>query len=149
MKGGPRGQQTLLSLPRSLEILLEWGPPVFVQVTSQLWGTFRVLSRLLPSSDLHLPLSISMYLYVKFFCLQITSSWLMTLLLQKCPTLPTPLPSEALWPPFQVDEPGEGNGNPLHYSCLENSMDGGAWWAIVHGVTEQDTNEGLHSHFLG
>ena len=30
--------------------------------------------------------------------------------------------------------PGEGNGNPLHYSCLENPMDWGAWWAIVHGV---------------
>ena len=29
--------------------------------------------------------------------------------------------------------PGEGNGNPLQYSCLENPMDGGAWWAIVHG----------------
>ena len=30
---------------------------------------------------------------------------------------------------------GEGNGNPLHYSCLENPMDRGAWWAAVHGVT--------------
>ena len=30
---------------------------------------------------------------------------------------------------------GEGNGNPLQYSCLENPMDGGAWWAAVHGVT--------------
>ena len=30
--------------------------------------------------------------------------------------------------------PGEGNGNPLQYSCLENSMDRGTWWAIVHGV---------------
>ena len=32
--------------------------------------------------------------------------------------------------------PVEGNGNPLQYSCLENSMDGGSWWATVHGVTE-------------
>ena len=31
---------------------------------------------------------------------------------------------------------GEGNGNPLQYSCLENPMDGGAWWAAVHGVTK-------------
>ena len=31
--------------------------------------------------------------------------------------------------------PGEGNGKPLQYSCLENPMDGGAWWATVHGVT--------------
>ena len=30
--------------------------------------------------------------------------------------------------------PGKGNDNPLQYSCLENPMDGGAWWATVHGV---------------
>ena len=35
--------------------------------------------------------------------------------------------------------PGEGNGNPLQYSCLENSMDGGAWWATVHGVAKNWT----------
>ena len=35
--------------------------------------------------------------------------------------------------------PGEGNGNPLHYSCLENSMDRGPWRAIVHGVTKSQT----------
>ena len=32
--------------------------------------------------------------------------------------------------------PGEGNGNPLQHSCLENSMDRGTWWATVHGVTK-------------
>ena len=32
--------------------------------------------------------------------------------------------------------PGEGNGNPLQYSCLENSMDGGAWWATAHGAAK-------------
>ena len=31
---------------------------------------------------------------------------------------------------------GEGNGTPLQYSCLENPMDGGAWWAAVHGVAK-------------
>ena len=31
--------------------------------------------------------------------------------------------------------PGEGNGNPIQYSCLGNPMDRGAWWATVHGVT--------------
>ena len=35
--------------------------------------------------------------------------------------------------------PGEGNGNPLHYSCLENPMGGEAWWATVHGVTKSQT----------
>ena len=35
--------------------------------------------------------------------------------------------------------PGEGNGNPLQYSCLENPMDRGAWGATVHGVTESQT----------
>ena len=35
--------------------------------------------------------------------------------------------------------PGEGNGNPLQYSCLENPMDGGAWWATVHGVSDSRT----------
>ena len=35
--------------------------------------------------------------------------------------------------------PGEGNGNPLQYSCLENSMDGGAWWATVCGVAKSRT----------
>ena len=37
--------------------------------------------------------------------------------------------------------PGEGNGNPLQYSCLENPMDGGAWKATVHGVTESYMTE--------
>ena len=35
--------------------------------------------------------------------------------------------------------PGEGNGNPLQYSCLGNPMDGGAWWAVVHGAAKSWT----------
>ena len=38
--------------------------------------------------------------------------------------------------------PGEGNGNPLQYSCLGNPMDRGAWWATVHGVTKSWTGLG-------
>ena len=34
---------------------------------------------------------------------------------------------------------GEGNGNPLQYSCLENPRDGGAWWAAIYGVTQSWT----------
>ena len=41
--------------------------------------------------------------------------------------------------------PGEGNGNPLQYFCLENPMDGEAWWATVHGVAKSRT--WLHFHF--
>ena len=41
---------------------------------------------------------------------------------------------------FEVESTcGEGNGTPLQYSCLENSMDRGAWWAAVHGVTRSRT----------
>ena len=36
---------------------------------------------------------------------------------------------------------GEGNGHPVQYSCLQNPLDGGAWWATVHGVAEWDTTE--------
>ena len=48
--------------------------------------------------------------------------------------------------------PGEGNGNPLQYSCLENPMDGEAWWATVDGVTKSRTRlsncTSLHSAFI-
>ena len=41
---------------------------------------------------------------------------------------------------------GEGNGNPLQCSCLENPRDGGAWWAAISGVTQSDTAEVSHRH---
>ena len=37
--------------------------------------------------------------------------------------------------------PGRENGNPLQYSCLGNSMDGGTWWAPVHGVAKSQTRQ--------
>ena len=43
---------------------------------------------------------------------------------------------------------GEGNGNPLQYSCLENPMDGGAWWVTVHGVTKSQTRLRDFTHSL-
>ena len=45
--------------------------------------------------------------------------------------------SQSCW---WIGKPGrEGNGNPIRYSCLENPMDGGAWWAAVHGVVKSWT----------
>ena len=43
--------------------------------------------------------------------------------------------------------PGERNGNPFQYSCLENTMDRGAWWAMVHTVAKKsDMTQGLNIH---
>ena len=44
--------------------------------------------------------------------------------------------------------PGGGNGNPLQYSCLENSMDRGPWWATVHGITKSWTQKSTHSTYI-
>ena len=44
--------------------------------------------------------------------------------------------------------PGEGNGNPLQHSCLERSMDRGAMWATVHGVSKGGTHEPLSTERL-
>ena len=41
--------------------------------------------------------------------------------------------------PGSTTSPGEGHGSPLQYSCLQNPMDRGAWWAVVHGVANSWT----------
>ena len=45
--------------------------------------------------------------------------------------------------------PGEGNGNPLQCSCLGKHMDGGAWWATVHGVTKSQIRLGTYTFIPG
>ena len=50
--------------------------------------------------------------------------------------------------PWLGRSPGEGNGNPLQCSCLENSMDRGAWWATVHTMLQSDMNEWLSRYFI-
>ena len=40
---------------------------------------------------------------------------------------------------FSLSCIGEGNGNPLQCSCLENSRDGGSWWAVIYGVAQSQT----------
>ena len=47
--------------------------------------------------------------------------------------------TERLHFPFSLSCIGEGNGNPLQCSCLENPRDGGAWWAVVYGVAQSWT----------
>ena len=42
--------------------------------------------------------------------------------------------------------PGEGNGNPLQYSCLENSLDRGAWQAVAHGLTKGQTRLSMYAY---
>ena len=42
--------------------------------------------------------------------------------------------------------PGVGNGTPLQYSCLDNPMDRGAWWATVHNHKKSDISEHVHTH---
>ena len=55
----------------------------------------------------------------------------------------TALPETQVQSLGQEESPGEDNGCPLQYYCLENSMDRGAWWTIVHEDADLDTTEQL------
>ena len=61
-----------------------------------------------------------------------------SLMAQRLKHLPV-MQETKVWSLGREDSLGEGNGNPLQYSCLENHMDGGAWWATVHGVAKSRT----------
>ena len=54
------------------------------------------------------------------------------------PEIPNPARIFLIWVEV-ITISGEGNGTPLQFSCLENPMDGGAWWAAVHGVPRSQT----------
>ena len=58
------------------------------------------------------------------------------------------MPFAATWTDLEISI-GEGNGTPLQYSRLENPMDGGAWWAAVHGVSKSRTrlNNFIFTHW--
>ena len=51
--------------------------------------------------------------------------------------------------PVWERSPGEGNGNPLKYPCLENSTDRGIWWATVHGVAKSWIPLSMHTYLAG
>ena len=61
-----------------------------------------------------------------------------SLVAQRLKRLPA-MQETRIWSLGREDSPGEGNGNPLQYSCLENPTDGGTWWATVHGVAKSPT----------
>ena len=98
-----------------------------------------------PSSPPHilLPLALSFQTYdiqlITSGIIELLTTWTQLVwkeVLHMCKVLPVDVGGarEAGSVPGSGRSPGEGNGNPLQYSCLENPMDQGAWWATVHGV---------------
>ena len=92
-------------------------------------------------SDIKMLVTMKYLQFTKYFYIHALTS----LVAQRLKRLP------AMWGTWirslgREDSPGEGDGNSLQYSCLENPMDRGAWWATVHRVTESDTSERLSTH---
>ena len=86
--------------------------------------------KLMPLVSLALPQLVG-----RFFSISTTHLWFVFICLH-AKSLQSCLTHRYIYIPGSGRSPGEGNGNPLQYSCLENSTDGGAWWATVHGVTK-------------
>ena len=84
--------------------------------------------------SMHACRRISCHWTVYFSFLRISAQW--NNILGFAQGLQIGEPRQLKWPSPDI---GEGNGNPLQYSCLENPMDGGAWWAAVHGVARSRT----------
>ena len=78
------------------------------------------------------------YFHFKFFSMTDASAPQVALVVKNPPTNAGDIRDTGSVP-GSGRSPEEGHGNPLQYSCLENSTDGGAWWAIVHGVAKSQT----------
>ena len=139
-------------------IFLRWRPriPVPFMVHQQPFNTLTWtgnVSKFWPQSCLYTRLEwnwtfIASFQFVFVLALCVSDCWII-----KSPLSYFPGDSDAKESAFNVGDaglipgwercPGEGNGNPLQYSCLENSMNRGAWWTTVHRVTESDRTERL------
>ena len=73
----------------------------------------------------------SFYLFYVWYCV-----YRISLVAQTVKNLPAVQEAQVWCLPGSGRSPGEGNGSPLQYSCLENPMDRGAWWAAVHRVAQ-------------
>ena len=111
-----------------------------IQLLGLLWGTFRdawtlgnAIQCLISSS----PVLVSNCVSCVSSSYPVRSIWA-SQMAQVVKNLPSNAEDAALTP-GSGRSPGGGNGNSLQYSFLENRMDGGAWWATVHGVSKSQT----------
>ena len=95
------------------------------------------IESVMPSNHLILCRPLLLLPYVRTSCIIHTHSNTMALVVKNPPA--NAGIRDAGSRPGKGRSPGGGNDNPLQYSCLENSMDWGAWWATVHGVTKSQT----------